>query len=113
SGVPVLVQVAGETSFPHKGKIDFTDNQVDPNTGTLRVRTTISNADHSLMPGQFAHVRLITGPSFQALVVPQRAYQYRQAPGDERPQTESFVYVVNDKNVIERRTIKPAMSYDG
>ena len=50
--------LADETGFPHKGFIDFVDNRVDPNTGTLRGRGVFTNEDHSLSPGFFARIRI-------------------------------------------------------
>src|SRR5271166_6382561 len=70
TGEAVRVGVTDETGFPHHAKVDFTDNHVDPDTGTPRVRAIISNTDHLLMPGLYARVRLETGSSYKALAVP-------------------------------------------
>ena len=59
-GAPVTVKVgmANEASFPHDGKFDFVDNQLDAKTGSVRMRATFDNADHALVPGLFARVQL-------------------------------------------------------
>lgn len=55
-----------------EGKLTTIDNQVDANTGTIRMRAEFSNRDGKLWPGQFVTVRLQTGVSGNALVVPAR-----------------------------------------
>jgi RND family efflux transporter MFP subunit len=58
--LPVAVGLANEGDFPHRGKIDFVDNRVDPNKGTIRMRAVLPNTDGLLVPGLFARVRLTT-----------------------------------------------------
>ncbi len=43
--------LASEEGFPHKGRVDFFDNQVDAKTGTIRVRGVFANADRALGAG--------------------------------------------------------------
>jgi RND family efflux transporter MFP subunit len=59
--LPVAVGLSNEEGFPHKGKLDFVDNRVDPTKGTIRMRAVLPNADGMLVPGLFARVRLTTG----------------------------------------------------
>src|SRR5262249_50905382 len=54
--IPAEMELADETGFPHKGYMDFVDNRLDPNTGTLRARGVFSNADHGLSPGFFGRI---------------------------------------------------------
>src|SRR5207302_6440865 len=56
---PVQVLLTGETKPSHEGAMDFVDNRMDVSTGTLRVRARVPNQDLSVLPGQFARVRLI------------------------------------------------------
>ena len=49
--------LANEDGFPHRGTINFVDNQVNPKTGTLRLRGVFPNKDKALDPGYFARVR--------------------------------------------------------
>ena len=58
---PVSLGLATEEGFPHQGTIDFEDNQVNPKTGTLRVRGVFPNKDEALSPGFFARVRVPIG----------------------------------------------------
>jgi RND family efflux transporter MFP subunit len=57
----VTVGLADEKGFPRRGKIDFVDNQVDPKTGTIRMRVVCPNAKGLMLPGLFVRVRLKTG----------------------------------------------------
>ena len=60
SGRPVLVGLADENGYPHRGRVDSEDTRLDVNTGTLRCRAVVSNPDGFLLPGLFAQVRLVT-----------------------------------------------------
>ena len=57
--LPVYLGLANETGFPHEGRLDFVDNQIDPQTGTIRARAVFSDSSHLLTPGLFARVRLV------------------------------------------------------
>lgn len=105
--VPVRVALADETEFPHQGAIDFSDNVVDPSTGTLKVRGIIPNpTPRVLSPGLFVRVRLLIGKPHELLGVPD------QAIGTD--QGRKFVYVVNDKNeVVERPVVAGALADNG
>ena len=58
SGLPLQMALAGEEQFPRQGKMNFLDNQVDPDTGTIRARAVFTNPDHDLTPGLFVRLRL-------------------------------------------------------
>lgn len=88
---PVSLALSDETGFPHKGTINFEDNQLDAQTGTLRFRGTFPNKDHLLSPGLFIRVQLPIGEAHSVLVVPDEAVQADQG--------RKFVWVVNDKNI--------------
>src|SRR5262249_49910550 len=64
--VSVWLGLANEDGFPHEGTINFVDNQVNPKTGTLRLRGVFPNQDEALSPGDFARVRLPIGFPQQA-----------------------------------------------
>ncbi|HEY7153180.1 MAG TPA: efflux RND transporter periplasmic adaptor subunit, partial [Gemmataceae bacterium] len=71
--MPAAISLAAEEDFPHRGVVDLTDNQVNPETGTLRMRAVLSNKDGLLMPGLFVRVRLAMGAPRKALTVPEQA----------------------------------------
>ena len=72
--IPIELGLMDETGYPHKGVIDYIAPQVDPSTGTLRVRGVFANPDYALLPGLFAHVRVSPsqGPEQEALLYPRR-----------------------------------------
>jgi multidrug efflux system membrane fusion protein len=103
--IPAEMQLADETGFPHKGHMDFVDNRVDPNTGTLRARGVFPNSDHSLSPGFFARLRIPGSGKYPALLIPDRALGSDQA--------QRFVYVVNAEKKVEFRPVKIGPMIDG
>ena len=98
AALPVLVALAEETDFPHRGTIDFVDNQIDPSTGTIRVRGVLPNPDRLLAPGLFVRVRLPLGEPRPGILVSDRAI------GTD--QDRKYVLVINDQNVVEYRQVK-------
>ena len=56
---PVQVGLANEEGFPHAGTMDFVDNQLNPQTGTIRARAVLHNKDGLFTPGLFARVQLL------------------------------------------------------
>jgi membrane fusion protein, multidrug efflux system len=96
--IPVQMGLAAEKGFPHSGKVDFVDNSLNPKTETLRVRAVFPNKDGLLLPGLFARIRLTLGQPYKALLVPDKSVF--------SDKSERYVYVVNAKNVVERRSVK-------
>lgn len=103
--IPAEMALADETGFPHKGHMDFVDNRIDPNTGTLRARGVFSNADHSLSPGFFGRIRIPGSEEYSALLIPDRAL------GSD--QSLRFVYVVNRDKKVEFRPVTTGPMIDG
>jgi multidrug efflux system membrane fusion protein len=92
--VPVLFGLSDETpNFPHDGTVDFTDNKVDINTGSLRFRATVRNEKGILTPGLFVRVRLPIGDPHQTLFVREEALASDQG--------RKIVYTVEWKPVFE------------
>jgi RND family efflux transporter MFP subunit len=102
---PVSLGLASEEGFPHRGTIDFEDNQVNPRTGTLRVRGVFPNKDEALSPGFFARVRVPIGRAHRALLVTDRAI--------DTDQGQKVLYVVNDKNEVVSRTVRLGALHHG
>lgn len=69
---PELILADG-TVYPHKGRILWTDRQVDINTGTIRLVAAFPNPGNALRPGQYGRVRIQTSFEKNALLVPQSA----------------------------------------
>ena len=85
---PVALGLATEEGFPHHGTINFEDNQVNPRTGTLRVRGVFPNKEEVLSPGFFSRVRVPIG-SLRALLVSDRAIDTDQGQRSSTSSTRS------------------------
>ncbi len=95
--LPCELALVDEKSFVHRGGLDFFDNQVNPQTGTIRLRAVFPNPDRALLPGMFANLRVLAGSPGQALLIPDVAVQSDQG--------YKFVYVANASNAVETRSI--------
>jgi RND family efflux transporter MFP subunit len=102
---PVFLGLASEEGFPHKGTINFVDNQVNPKTGTLRLRGVFPNKDEAISPGFFARVRVPLGQPHKALLVSDRAL--------DNDQGQKVLYLVNDKNEVVSRPVRLGALHDG
>jgi RND family efflux transporter MFP subunit len=103
--LPCELGLADEPGFPHRGVIDFVNNEVNPNTGTIRMRGVFRNEDRSLLPGFFARLRISASDKHPALLVPDQAVSTDQA--------QKFVYVVNERNQVDYRSVKLGPIIDG
>jgi multidrug efflux system membrane fusion protein len=106
-GQPVAVKVglANEEGFPHEGKLEFVDNQLDTRTGSVRMRATFANRDGALAPGLFARVQIGGGSEKPALLISDRAV------GTD--QSHKFVFVVGGDGKAEYREVKLGPVVDG
>lgn len=75
---PLQLMLSDGTVHPHEGRFENTVNQVDPRTGTLEVQATFPNPQQTLLPGQFARVRVRITEKKDAILIPQRAVQELQ-----------------------------------
>jgi multidrug efflux system membrane fusion protein len=103
--LPVYLGLANESGFPHEGRLDFVDNQVDPRTGTIRTRAVFSNRARALTPGLFARVKLVGTEKTNATLVRDAAIGTDQ---DRR-----FVLVVGPGDTLAYRPIVPGRLTDG
>jgi RND family efflux transporter MFP subunit len=76
---PVQVRLQDEASYRWKGKIDFTDNGLDPKSGTIRGRAILDNPGLFLTPGMFGNMRLASAGTTRAIMVPDSAVVTDQA----------------------------------
>jgi multidrug efflux system membrane fusion protein len=100
--VPLEMALQGDNGFPHKGVIDFINNQFDPATGAIAVRGVFANpalkgAGRLMLPGMFVRVRLALGEPYQALLVVDRAIFTDKAL--------KYVYVVDGGNKVQKRVV--------
>ncbi len=75
---PVEVNLSDETDWPHRGVMNFVDNQLNARSGTIRGRAIFDNHDLFIAPGTFGRARLFGG-NIQALLIPDQAISSDQA----------------------------------
>lgn len=102
---PVEVRLQDETDYRWKGKLDFTDNGLDPRSGTIRIRATFANPDLFLAPGLFGNMRLASGGTLPALLVPDTAIQSDQA--------RKTVLVVGGDDTVAAKPVELGPVVDG
>jgi len=93
----VAMRLANEQEYRHWGQIDFVDNQVNADTGTIRVRGVFNNEDGRLLPGLFAHLKLAGNTNEQSILIQEKAI------GTDL--SNKFVLVVNSNNEVEYRAV--------
>src|SRR4051812_23864039 len=103
--LPVFLGLANESGYPHEGRLDFVDNQVDPGTGTIRTRAVFSNRSRTLTPGLFARVKLVGTHKQKAVLVRDAAI------GTD--QDRKFVLVVGPGDTLAYRPVVPGRLADG
>ena len=102
---PVLVGLADENGYPHRGVMVFVDNELDPATGTIRGRARLDNHDRAFTPGLFARVKLLGNGTYNALLINDSAV------GTD--QSVKYVLVVGTDNKVEYRPVKLGPIVDG
>jgi membrane fusion protein, multidrug efflux system len=105
SGNPVQVGLANEEGFPHPGTVDFVDNQLNPQTGTIRARAVLQNKEGQFTPGLFARVQLLGSGEYSAILIDDRAVN--------TDQNQKYVLVLGANNQIEYRKVKLGRVIDG
>jgi len=103
--IPVQITTASQQSEPIHGRLQLIDNQVDPRTGTVRVRAVFENPDGRLMPGQFVRLRMAGAKAAPLLAVSERAI------GTD--QNKKFVLVVDQSNIAGYREVALGAFVDG
>ena len=99
------------SKYPHEGKINFISFRINPTTDSVLVRATLPNrksggtGGYDLIPGQYAPVRLILGEDANALLIPQ--------PALVESQVGKQVFVVNQDNKVESRSVEIGRGYQG
>lgn len=76
---PVEARLLDETGWPHKGRMDFVNNEIDASAGTITARAIFPNPDDLLTPGLFARLRLLGSGEYEALLIPDAAILADQA----------------------------------
>ncbi|TRZ41616.1 efflux RND transporter periplasmic adaptor subunit [Robertkochia solimangrovi] len=96
-GMPVFIKLIDEDDFVHEAKMDFVDNEIDNNSGTIESRAILENKDHLLEPGMFGKARLLGSAEHKALMIPDEIIGTNQSL--------RFVYVLTDENKVVSKTV--------
>ncbi len=103
--IPARMGLTNETGFPHEGKIDFVDNVIKPDTGTIRARGVFPNSDRLMAPGFFARLRIPGSGTYEAVLIRDSALGSDQG----RP----YVLVVGPDNKVQYRSVTTGPLEDG
>ncbi len=96
--------LADDSLYPHKGKFDFIDREVDPTTGAILLQTSFPNPTKLIRPGQFAKVKIKVEQVKDAILVPQRCVSEAQG--------RYTVYIVTANNQVEQRDVAVGPTID-
>ncbi|MPY91056.1 MAG: efflux RND transporter periplasmic adaptor subunit [Luteitalea sp.] len=103
--LPIQMALANDTGFPREGRMDFLDNQVNPETGTIQGRAVFHNPNRDLTPGLFVRLRLAGNGSYRGVLIQDRAVGTDLA--------KKFVFVVGEDGKIEYRAVVLGPLVDG
>ena len=96
-GSSIELALPDEKGYPHRGAIDFSDNRLDQNTGTLRLRAVVDNSKGLFAAGMFARVRVAGAAPYPGLLLPDVAFGTDQA--------NKFALVVAEDGSVQRRIV--------
>ncbi len=102
---PVEIQLADESGWNWRGTMDFVDNAIDPNSGTIRAHAVIQNPDGFLTPGMFGRARLLGSGSYRAMLVPDESIVTDQA--------RKLVYTVGKDGKVAPRPVVTGPPVEG
>lgn len=102
---PVTVALSDDPEFKYQGQLDFVDNSLNPQTGTIRARALLPNPDGRLTPGLFARVRLLGEQSEKAMLVHEQAVM--------TDQDRKYVWAVDDKGLATRHDVVLGDTFEG
>ncbi|MBY0521363.1 MAG: efflux RND transporter periplasmic adaptor subunit [Sphingomonas sp.] len=102
---PVEIQLADETGYRWHGRMQFVDNAIDANSGTIRAHAVVANPDGFLTPGLFGRARLLGSGTYRALLVPDEAII--------TDQTRKLVFVVGADGKVAPRPVVTGPPVEG
>ncbi len=105
ANLKVSVTVGNNFTQIYEGKVIVVDNQVDPAIGAVRVKAQIPNQKRTLLPGQFARIKLEANTLKDAIVIPSQAVVINPRG--------RFVYIVGQDDKVSLRPIKVTYEYQG
>lgn len=103
--VPVELQLANESGYPHKGYIESFDNKLDPQTGSILLRAVFPNSEGHIVPGLFARIRVPASEKHPAMLIEETAVGTDQA--------QKFVLTLTSSNTVAYRPVKLGPQIEG
>ena len=103
--IPVDLELADESDFPHQGYIESFDNKLDPDTGSILLRAVFPNDDGRIVPGLFARIRIPLSERHNALLIDERSIGTDQA--------NKFVLMLTPTNTVQYQAVELGPLVDG
>ncbi len=94
----VHMSLLDDRTFPHRGVIDFIDNRIDVESGTIRLRAEFANAKQQFTPGMFVRLKLQTSVSYHGILIDERAIA--------TDLNRKYVLVLGENNIVEYRPVE-------
>ncbi|MGR2738074.1 efflux RND transporter periplasmic adaptor subunit [Billgrantia sp. Q4P2] len=104
-GIPVRVGLANDEGYPYRGEVDFVDNHLDAEAGTILTRAVLDNSEGRFAPGMYARVQLLAGEAEGSLLIDDKAVL--------TDQDRKYVYVVDEEGRAMRRDVQLGRMADG
>lgn len=104
-GLEVTVRLSDSREDPVTGRLNFAENRVDPDSGTVRVRAIVPNPGLVLQPGLFGVVSVPGSLPYEGILLPDEAIA--------SDQNRRIVYVVGEEDVVSAREVRPGPRIDG
>ena len=101
----VYVKLMDEAKWTHAGRMNFVDNQLDPNSGTVRGRAILENQGALFQPGMFGRMRLIGSGQYDALLLPDEAIV--------SDQSTKLVFTVTEDGTVTPHPVTLGPKVDG
>ncbi len=105
SAGPVEIQLADENGYNWNGRMEFLDNAIDPQSGTIRAHAVVRNPNGFLTPGMFGRARLPGSGTYRAMLIPDTAIM--------TDQTRRLVYVIGRDRKVVQRPVELGPIYEG
>jgi RND family efflux transporter MFP subunit len=104
-GVDVTVAIGDSSRRKFEGKLNFAENRVDGDSGTLRVRARFPNPNLTLQPGLFGRIQVEAGNTYKAVLVPDEAISSNQ--------NERIVFTVDDGGTVRTKAVRTGPKLNG
>ncbi|WP_375587183.1 efflux RND transporter periplasmic adaptor subunit [Flagellimonas aurea] len=95
--LPVFIKLLDEDEFVHEAKMDFVDNEIDMNSGTIESRAVLENKDHLLEPGMYGKAKLVGSEEHKAMMVPDEIIGTNQSI--------RYIYTLSDDNQVVSKAV--------